>query len=409
VSSAATILHADLDAFYAAVEVRDRPELRGLPVAVGGGVVLSATYEARRFGVSAPIGGAEARRRCPDLVVVPPRFESYVAASRQVMDILDSFTPKVEPISIDEAFLDVAGSVHLFGPPEAIARRIRERVMAEVGLPISIGVATTKHLAKIASRVAKPDGLVVVPAGEEDVFLAPLPVDMVWGIGPVGEERLARYGIHTIGELRALPESTVAAWFGRHWGTHLWRRANNDDRRAVESPGRAGSVGAQSAGDATAVDRRHTTLLALADRVGSRMRRKAVAGRRVTVRVRLDDMTSLSRARVLPGPIAETTPLFMTAVELVDGLITERAAARRITLVGISMSMLEETPHLQLVLPLTGDESETVAGSRRHLRARDLDAAIDRARERFGRPAVVRGSLLRDTLEERSPTEAMEE
>jgi DNA polymerase-4 len=324
------------------------------------------------------------------------------------MDILESFTPNVEPISIDEAFLDVAGSIHLFGPPEDIARRIRQRVRAEVALPISIGVATTKHLAKIASRVAKPDGLVVVPPGEEERFLDPLPVGMVWGIGPVGEDRLARYGIHTIGELRAMPQSSVVEWFGQAWGASLWERARNEDPRAVERRARAGSVGAQSAGEATDPERRHTTLLALADRVGSRMRRKQIAGRRMTVRVRLDDMTSLSRARVLAGPIAETTPLFRVATELVDGLIHERAANRGITLVGISVSMLEEAPHLQLTLPL-GEEAVTIAGSATHLRARDLDAAVDRARERFGRPAVTRGALLRGTPEERSPTEAMEE
>jgi DNA polymerase-4 len=405
---AATILHADLDAFYASVEVRDHPELRDKPVAVGGGVVLAATYEARRFGVSAPLGGAEARRRCPGLIVVPARFEAYVEASRAVMAIFDDFTPRVEPISIDEAFLEVGGSERLFGPAEDIARTIRERVRGEVGLPISIGVATTKHLAKIASRVAKPDGLVVVPAGEEDAFLAPLPVGMVWGIGPVGEERLARYGIHTIGELRAMPQSSVVEWFGQAWGTDLWERARNDDPRSVERRARAGSVGAQSAGDSTDPERRHTTLLALADRIGARMRRKHLAGRRVTVRVRLDDMSLLTRARVLPGPIAETTPLFRIAAELVDALIHDRAANRGITLVGISVSMLEEAPHLQLVLPLE-EEQVTTSGSRSHLRARELDAAVDRARERFGRPAVTRGALLRNTPEERSPTEAMGE
>jgi len=405
---AATILHADLDAFYASVEVRDNPELRGKPVAVGGGVILAATYEARRLGVSAPMNGAEARRRCPDLVVVPARFEAYVEASRAVMAIFDDFTPRVEPISIDEAFLEVGGSVHLLGPPEDIAKKIRQRVRSEVGLPISIGVATTKHLAKIASRVSKPDGLVVVPPGDEDRFLEPLPVGMVWGIGPVGEERLARYGIRTIGELRAMPQSSVVGWFGEHWGTHLWERARNEDPRSVERRARAGSVGAQSAGEATDPDRRHTTLLALADRIGARLRRKQLSGRRVTVRVRLDDMTALSRARVLSGPIAETTPLFRVATELVDSLILERAATRRITLVGISVSMLEEAPHLQLVLPLE-DEEVTTSGSLPHLRARDLDAAVDRARERFGRPAVTRGALLRGTPEERSPTEAMEE
>jgi DNA polymerase IV len=401
VRDTATILHADLDAFYASVEVRDDPTLRGKPVAVGGGVVLAATYEARRFGVAAPLGGVEARRRCPRLIIVPPRFEAYVEASRTVMGILEAFTPAVEPISIDEAFLDVAGSVALFGPAEEIARSIRARIRAEVGLPISIGAATTKHLAKIASRVAKPDGLVVVPAGAEDDFLDPLPVAMVWGIGPVGEKRLAHYGIRTIGELRGLPEATMAAWFGPHWGAHLWHRAHNHDIRSVQPRRRAGSVGAQSAGRADDVGRRHAILLALADRVGTRMRSKAIAGRRVTVRVRLDDMTELTRAQMLPGPIAETTPIFRAATALVEALIADRAATRGITLVGISVSKLEHAPHLQLALPLTAGEH--AAGTPDHLRHRDLDAAVDRARSRFGRPAVVRATLLESTPEQRSP------
>ena len=406
---AATILHADLDAFYASVEVRDRPELRGKPVAVGGGVVLAATYEARRFGVGAALSGAEAHRRCPGLIEVPARFDAYVAASRQVMEILEGFTPAVEPISIDEAFLDVAGSVHLFGTPERIAEKIRARVRAEVGLPISVGGATTKHLAKIASRVAKPDGLIIVPPGEEESFVDPLPVGFVWGIGPVGQERLARYGVSTIGDLRSLPEQTVAGWFGPHWGAHLWARANNRDSRQVVSRAGAGSVGAQSAGDATEPARRHTTLLALSERIGTRLRRKQLAGRRITVRVRLDDMTALTRARGLAGPIAETTPLFRSAVELVDGLIRERAPARGITLVGISVSLLQQAPHLQLSLTMGEYPGEVAPGSPRHVQYRDLDAALDRARARFGRPAVIRSALLESPTEQRSPVLEMGE
>ena len=407
---AATILHADLDSFYAAVEVRDDPRLAHRPVAVGGGVVLSATYEARRLGVHAPLTRSEARLRCPGLVLVSPRFEAYVDASREVMEILGSFTPEVEPISIDEAFLDVSGSLHLFGSPEQIARSIRAAVRSQVGLPISVGCATTKHLAKIASRVAKPDGLLVVPPGGEQAFLDPLPVELVWGVGPVGGARLGRYGVFTIGDLRALPPSTLASWMGENWGTHLWALANNLDPRAVTPAVRARSVGAQSAGDATDFDHRHTTLLALADRIGSRLRRKHLAGRRVTVRVRRDDMTSLTRGRVLPGALSETTPIFRTAVELTDTLVAERVSGR-ITLVGISISLLERAPHLQLRLPLAGpgERDETIAGSLRHLRLRDLDAAVDRARERFGRATVTRAALLGMRPEERSPIEALGE
>jgi len=401
------ILHADLDSFYASVEVRDRPELAGKPVAVGGGVILAATYEARRFGVSAPLTGTEARRRCPDLVVVPPRFEAYVAASRLVMEILESFTPSIEPISIDEAFLDVAGSEHLFGPAPDIGRQIRERVRAEAGLPISVGCATTKHLAKIASRVAKPDGLCLVPAGEEQAFLDPLPVDLIWGIGPVTRARLARYGVVTIGDLRRLDPDVLKGWLGSHWGPHLGALARNDDPRRVRRSPKAGSLGSQSAGDATDPDRRHTTLLALADRISSRLRRAGLGARRLTVRVRLDDLSVLSRARLLAGPVAETTPIARVAVELVETLIAESAPGRRITLVGITCSLLERQPHLQLSLAGEGTDV-TRSGSPAHLRHHDLDRAVDRARQRFGRHIVDRAALLGRRPEERSPIEALE-
>jgi DNA polymerase IV len=409
-TGAATILHADLDAFYASVEVRDQPALAGKPVAVGGGVILSATYQARAMDVHAPMGIADARRRCPGLIVVPPRFAEYVAISRQVMDVLTRFTPLVETISIDEAFLDVSGSTHLFGTPVDIAGAIRRAVRSEIGLPISVGVASTKHLAKIASRVAKPDGLTEVPPGTEEAFLAPLSVGYLWGVGPVGERRLAEYGVHTIGDLAALPEATLATWMGGHWGRHLWHLAHNHDARPVELGRRAGSVGAQSAGDATDVATRHTTLLALADRVGSRLRRKARAGRRITVRVRFADMRAVSRSLVLAAPLAETTSVYRAAAGLCDALIGERSEGRRVNLVGISLDLLEDAPHLQLELPLEDDGDPTLrAGSVAHRRLRDLDAAVDTARRRFGPAAVRRAALVAGEPEERSPTRAAEE
>ncbi|MBI5157804.1 MAG: DNA polymerase IV [Acidimicrobiia bacterium] len=405
----ATILHADLDAFYASVEVRDQPLLRGRPVAVGGGVILAATYEARALGVHAPMGIAAARSRCPHLIVVPPRFTEYVAISRQVMELLTRFTPHVEAISIDEAFLDVAGTVRLFGDPETIGAAIRTAVRSELGLPISVGVATTKHLAKIASRVAKPDGLVVVAPGTEESFLTPLPVGHLWGVGPVGERRLAAYGVLTIGDLAAIPESTLATWMGRHWGRHLWQLAHNHDARPVQSGRRAGSVGAQSAGAHTEASRRHATLLALADRVGSRLRRKGRAGRRITVRVRFSDMYAVTRSLTLVAPVAETTSLYRAAAGLVDGLITERSAGRGVSLVGLSVDLLEDAPHLQLELAL-GEEGDAAlrAGSPQHHRLRSLDAAVDRARTRFGTAAVRRAAVLREEPEVRSPAEASE-
>lgn len=413
VSGAATILHADLDAFYAAVEVRDQPALRRLPVAVGGGVILSATYEARLLGVHAPMGIGTALRLCPSLVVVPPHFHHYVDISRAVMEVLTRFTPLVEPISIDEAFLDVKGSTHLFGEAGVIAAEIRAVVRRELDLPISVGVATTKHLAKIASRVAKPDGTLVVAPGTEEAFLHPLPVGHLWGVGPVGEGRLAQYGIHTIGDLAEVSADTLAAWMGEHWGRHLWHLAHNLDARSVEGVAAAGSVGAQSAGEATGIAERHTTLLALADRIGTRLRRKEYAGRRITVRVRFADMTAVTRSLVLPAPIAETTSLYRAAAVLTDALILDRSSGRRVNLVGISVDQLEEAPHLQLELPLgpgAGPEDPALrAGSETHSRLRSLDAAVDVARDRFGRGAVQRAAVLGRAPEERSPTDAAEE
>lgn len=408
--AAATVLHADLDAFYASVEVRDEPSLAGKPVAVGGGVILAATYEARRFGVRAAMGGREARRRCPGLIVVPARFTAYVETSRVVMEILERYTPAIEPISIDEAFLDVTGSVGLFGPPVEIARRIRADVRSECRLPISVGVATTKHLAKIASRVAKPDGLVVVEAGQEEEFLHPLPVGHLWGVGPVGVERLARYGITTIGDLAALPPAALAAWMGPHWGEHLWHLAHNHDARRVQRERTAGSVGAQSASRATDVEERHRILLNLAERIGTRLRRKERAGRRVTVRVRFADMTAVTRAATLPGPVSETTAIYHQAAALADALVAERGEGREVSLVGISISLLQQAPHIQLELPLgsLGADPVVRAGSSENVRQHDLDAAVDRARARFGRDAVQRASVARDTPEIRSPVDEMD-
>ena len=406
---AATILHADLDAFYASVEVRDQPELRGRPLAVGGGVILSATYEARAFDVHAPMGIAGARRRCPGLIVIPPRFAHYVAISRLVMEVLKGFTPLVEAISIDEAFLDVSGATRLFGPPATIAASIRAAVRAEVDLPISVGVATTKHLAKIASRVAKPDGMVVVEPGTEAAFLSPLPVGHLWGVGPVGERRLGEYGIVTIGDLASIPEAVLARWMGGHWGRHLWHMAHNHDARPVDVGHRAGSVGAQSAGAASDLAVRHITLLVLADRVGGRLRRKGRAGRRITVRIRFTDMTAVSRSLTLVAPLAETTSIYRAAASLADALVIERSAGRGVNLVGLSVDLLEDAPHLQLELSL-GDAADDAlrSGSVVHRRLRSLDGAIDRARARFGPTAVRRAAVLTGEPEVRSPTDAAE-
>src|SRR5688500_10541480 len=243
----AAILHADLDAFYASVEQLFDPSLRGKPIAVGGGVVLAASYEAKAFGVQAGMSGARARELCPNLRFVGGHFKEYQRLGDQVIDVLRDFTPFVERISIDEAFLDVTGSVHLFGPPGAIASEIRRRVRAEIGLAVSVGAATTKHLAKVASQVAKPDGIVVVEPGAEQAFLDPLPVRLLWGVGPVTQERLAASGISTIGELAAMKPTHVQHLLGNATGAKLSSLAGNDDPRRIQTSHRASSMGAQSA------------------------------------------------------------------------------------------------------------------------------------------------------------------
>lgn len=403
----ASILHADLDAFYASVEVRDDPRLKAKPVAVGGGVVLAATYEARRHGVTAGISTGRARALCPGLVSVPARFSAYVEASRNVMSILEDFTPEIEPISIDEAFLEVAGSVHLLGTPPQLAEEIRRRVRSEVGLPISVGVASTKHLAKIASQVAKPDGLVVVPAGAEEEFLHPLPVRLLWGVGPVGESRLARYGIHTVGDLAAMNEHAISGWMGPHWGRHLWDLAHNVDPRRVDTRHTRKSIGAQSAGDATDAESRHTRLLALADRVAGRLRRAGKGARRTTTSIRLADMTRHSRTVSLLAPTAETILIYRTAAATADALVSLHAGTQRVTLVSVSASALVDRPHLQLQFPLGGADplSPGTPSGRRQQR---LDQAVDRVRDRFGRDAVRHAAILARPAETRSPLEEME-
>jgi len=397
--SAATILHADLDSFYAAVEVRNDPSLRGRPVAVGGGVILAATYEAKRLGVRAPMPEREARRLCPDLVVVNGHFSAYVEESRRVMAIFDDFTPLVEPISIDEAFLDVGGSVHLLGTPVEMGVRLRSRVREEVGLAISVGVATTKFLAKVASQRAKPDGLVAVEPGRELEFLHPLPVNALWGVGPVATDRLSSYGIATVGDLPSVSEETLCAWIGAGAGHHLWALAHNRDPRRVTPGRRAGSVGAQSAfgrgGDDPDIRRR--VILDLADRVGSRLRRKGMGARRITVRARIRGNGSVTRAQMLAGPVSATSSIFRAGLAIAESLAVERAPEETINLLGVSMSKLERVPVTQMELPmqpLPGDPA-TRPGNPVGIRHSDLDRAVDLARERFGKNSVRRAALRR--------------
>lgn len=383
------ILHADLDAFYASVEQLLDPGLRGRPVAVGGSVVLAASYEAKRLGVSGGMVGWRARERCPELVFVRGRFSEYQRLGDRVMDILGEYTPLVQRISIDEAFLDVGGSRRLFGAPTEIAASIRQRVRDEVGLPISVGGATTRHLAKIASQVAKPDGMVVVAPGGERAFLDPLPVGLVWGVGPVTEERLAARGIRTIGALADSSPSTLARLVGGGTAANLRALANDDDPRPVRAtrPGR--SVGAQSAlgRSIPTADLRAEVLGHLADRVAGRLRRGGRAGRTVTVRIRFRGMWSVTRSRTVREPVASTLTLRELSDELVVAALADHPAERIVTLLAISVSGLVEQPDEQLELAVAEDDPRRAASASGAARMA-LDRSVDAVRERFGRAAV---------------------
>ncbi|HET6793603.1 MAG TPA: DNA polymerase IV [Acidimicrobiales bacterium] len=389
-SPGATVLHVDLDAFYASVEQLMDPALRGRPIAVGGGVVLAASYEAKAFGVAAGMPAWRARQLCGDIRFVEGHFGEYQRLGDRVIDILRDFTPAVERVSIDEAFIDVAGAVHLFGPPDVIAASIRRRVKDQVGLAVSVGAARTKHLAKIASQVAKPDGLVVVAPGQEMDFLAPLPVRLVWGIGPATQARLAAVGVHTIGQLADTPTGSLQHLLGDAAGHKLGALAANRDPRPVQDGGPAGSVGAQSA-----LGRRYpepelvrTTLAYLADRVAGRLRSSGRAGRTVTVRVRFASMRAVTRSATLPLPLSSTLTITEVAVDLAHAALAAAGPERQISLLGVSVSHLVDEPTLQLELPLgTADEARrpgSPAGAARWA----ADRAVDAVRKRFGRGAV---------------------
>lgn len=393
---AATILHADLDAFYASVEQLLDPALRGRPIAVGGGVVLAASYEAKAFGVHGGMSGRKARELCPDLVFVGGHFDEYHRLGDAAIKVLGDYTPAVERISIDEAFADVAGCTRLFGSPAEIADAIRRRVRTELGLPISIGVARTKHLAKIASQVAKPDGLVLVDPRTELEFLHALPVELMWGVGPVTRARLAAEGIVTIGQLAERPGQSLERLLGRAAGEKLAALAWNRDPRAIDSGRRARSAGAQSAlGKRPAEPAVYRpALYRLADRIGSRLRARSLSGRTVTVRVRFADMRSVTRAATLGGPVAATASLAEVAEELVRGVLADHPAEATISLLGISVSHLEKDALLQLELPLGLDDEKRRAGSRTGRARWVADRAVDAIRDRFGREAIGYGSGL---------------
>ena len=379
----ASVLHADLDAFYASVEQRDEPRLRGRPVIVGGGVVLACSYEAKRRGVRTAMGGRQARRLCPDAVVVPPRMSAYSEASKAVFGVFEEHAPVVEGLSIDEAFLDVRGLERITGTPAQIAARLRREVRERVGLPITVGVARTKFLAKVASGVAKPDGLLVVEPGRELAFLHALPVERLWGVGPVTAEKLRSWGIATVGAVAALPEGTLVSMLGRASGRHIHALAHNRDPRVVRHRSRRRAMGAQRAigrgpHSWEALD---ATLVALTDRLGRRLRAARRVCRTVMLRMRFDDFTRATRSHTLNEATARTQTVLATARGLMAAAMP-LIEGRGITLIGVTLGNLDDDSAIQLALPFERD------------RAGAVDATVDDIRERFGTDAIVRGVLV---------------
>jgi DNA polymerase-4 len=383
VSSEATILHADLDAFYASVEQRDDPRLRGRPVIVGAGVVLAASYEAKAYGVRTAMGGARARRLCPQAIVVPPRMSAYSEASKAVFAEFRQTTPLVEGLSIDEAFLDVRGLRRISGSPVEIAARLRSDVLERVGLPITVGVARTKFLAKVASGVAKPDGLLLVPPAGELAFLHLLPVERLWGVGPVTARKLHGRGITTVGQVARLAEPVLVSMLGQAAGKHLHALAHNRDPRPVRVGRRRRSIGAQRAlGRAprsmAAID---TIVVALVDRLARRLRAAHRVCRTVVLRLRFRDYSRATRSQTLPQATAQTRTILATVRGLLAAA-TPMIERQGLTLIGVALGNLHDDDAVQLALPFD------------HQGAAELDMALDSVRDRFGSKAITRAVLL---------------
>ncbi|MEV7623280.1 DNA polymerase IV [Actinoplanes sp. NPDC089786] len=380
----ATILHADLDSFYASVEQRDDPALRGRPVLVGMGVVLAASYEAKAFGVRTPMGVTQARRLCPRAVVVPPRMSAYTAASKAVFGVFKDTTPIVEGISIDEAFLEVGGLLKIRGTPVAIAGRLRAEVRERVGLPITVGVARTKFLAKVASAVGKPDGLLEVPPDQELAFLHPLPIERLWGVGPITAGKLRERHILTVGHVARIGEAALVAILGSHAGRHLHALAHNRDPRRVRTGVRRGSIGSQCAlgRRERSFDEIDAVLAALADRVTRRMRAAKRSGRTVTLRFRFNDFTRATRSRSMWKASMQTASILATA----RALLTENRALiveRGLTLIGLAVSNLDTDGHQQLELPFAPVPDVD-----------QLDNALDAVRDKYGSSSIMRAATL---------------
>jgi DNA polymerase IV len=384
----ASILHADLDSFYASVEQRDDPTLRGRPVVVGGGVVLAASYEAKAYGVRTAMGGAQARRLCPHAVVVPPRMTAYTRASDAVFEVFRDVTPIVEAVSVDEAFLDVGGLGRVSGTPVQIAQRLRTDVRDHVGLPITVGVARTKFLAKVASQEAKPDGLLLVPPNQELAFLRPLPVRRLWGVGAKTADKLTAYGIATVADVAELSQSTLASLLGAAMGRQLYALSRNIDHRRVTTVVRRRSVGAQRAlgraGNRMSSAEVDAVVVNLIDRITARMRAAGRTGRTVVLRLRFDDFSRVTRSRTLPSATSSTQPILAAARQLVASA-APLIAQRGLTLVGFAVSGIDRTGAQQLMLPFS--EAEPLA-------LENVDAAVDQVRRRYGKSALTRAVLV---------------
>ncbi len=386
----ASILHADLDSFYASVEQRDDPTLRGRPVIVGGGVVLAASYEAKAYGVRTAMGGSQARRLCPPAVVVPPRMSAYTRASADVFEVFRNCTPVVEAVSVDEAFLDVSGLRRVSGTPVQIATQLRADVRDRVGLPITVGIARTKFLAKVASREAKPDGLLLVSPDQELAFLRPLPVRRLWGVGAVTADKLHAHGIETVADVAELSESTLASLLGAAMGRQLYALSRNIDRRRVTTGVRRRSVGAQRAlgraGNRMSPTEIDAVVVGLIDRITARMRAAGRSGRTVVLRLRFDDFSRATRSRTLPWATSSAQPILAAARQLVAAS-APMIAQRGLTLVGFAVSGIDRSGAQQLMLPFG-------AGSPALKESDDLDTAVDQIRRRYGKSALTRGVLV---------------
>ena len=384
VRSDASILHADLDSFYASVEQRDDPTLRGRPIIVGGGVVLAASYEAKAYGVRTAMGGAQARRLCPQAVVVPPRMSAYSRASDAVFDVFRDTTPIVEPLSVDEAFLDVGGLHRVSGTPTQIAARLRADVRDRVGLPITVGIARTKFLAKVASQEAKPDGLLLVAPDQELAFLHPLPVRRLWGVGAKTADKLNAHGLYSVADVAELGESTLASLLGGAMGRQLFALSHNIDRRRVTTGVRRRSVGAQRAlgraGNRMSPTEIDAVVINLIDRITGRMRAADRTGRTVVLRLRFDDFSRATRSRTLPWATSSTQPILAVARQLVTSA-APLIAQRGLTLVGFAVSGIDRTGAQQLMLPFGGQPPS-------------VDEAVDQVRRRYGKSALTPAVLV---------------